>query len=300
MVVSQTTKAHADGPVAGGTLTFNNTENNAYWEAIEAWQRQLLVFDGIPGFNSFFRFTNKTFVMYSTTLPAADESAMGAALYPFIQQLEELGLPYTYETSGKHSYYEHLATYTPDLPFGQYTANSVLGGRLIPRSTVENNLTALMTTFQQITSGPSQIRINGIASNVTHEWAGNEAGSNAVIPAWRDSLYWLNMDVYFDLAGPVDVIHDLQRQMNEFQDDLKLLTPGGGAYMNEGTFDNPTWKNDYYGDNYDQLLEIKNRYDPEFIFYGPASVGSDYWSIDSDGRLCKACEGTVATSLVAV
>ena len=65
------------------------------------------------------------------------------------------------------------------------------------------------------------------------------------------------MDVYFDPAGPVETIHVLQAQMNDNQDQLKVLTPGGGAYMNEGMFDNPDWKEDYYGANYGRLLEIK-------------------------------------------
>ncbi|KAH9203095.1 hypothetical protein DL95DRAFT_472707 [Leptodontidium sp. 2 PMI_412] len=95
------------------------------------------------------------------------------------------------------------------------------------------------------------------------------------------------MDLYFDPAGLVDVIHELQAQMNDNQDQLKLLTPGGGAYMNEGIFDNPDWKRDYYGTNYEKLLDVKKKYDPSFILHGLASVGSDHWVAASDGRLCK-------------
>ncbi|KAL9121202.1 MAG: hypothetical protein Q9187_002238 [Circinaria calcarea] len=289
VVLSQTTKAHADGPVAGGSLTFNNTNDDAYWSALEAWQKRLLVFDNIVGFNSFWGFTNETFVLYSATLPGANASTMSAAFDPFIQELKKLNVVHTYQTSGNSTYYEHYAQYTPELPFGIYTTNSILGGRLIPWSTVQNNLTDLLGTFRNITTaGAYPFRINGVASNVTHARVGNTAGSNAVLPAWRDSLYWLNMDVYFDPAGSVETIQELQAQMNENQDQLKVLTPGAGAYMNEGTFDNPDWKQDYYGANYDRLLAVKRKYDPNFILYGPAFVGSDYWTVASDGRLCKA------------
>ncbi|KAI9664636.1 MAG: hypothetical protein M1821_006082 [Bathelium mastoideum] len=288
VVISQTTKAHLDGPVAGGSLSFNNTDDHAYWLAVEAWHERLLIFDNTTGFNSFWGVTNETFVVYSVILPGANASAMSAALDPFVQDLERLKLPHVYETNVKRNYYEHFTFYTADLPFGDYTTNSVLGGRLIQRSTVQRNLTDLISTFRNITrDSVHPFRINGVASNVTHARIGNSPGSNAVLPAWRDSLYWLNMDVYFDPAGPVGTILELQAHMNDNQNQLKVLTPGGGAYMNEGTFDDPDWKEDYYGANYETLLEVKKKFDPGFILYGPASVGSDFWKVASDGRLCK-------------
>ena len=62
--------------------------------------------------------------------------------------------------------------------------------------------------------------------------------------------------------------------------------------MNEGTFENPDWKEDYDGANYGRLLEIKRKYDPYFILYGPASVGSDYWAVVSEW---KAMQGSLRT-----
>ncbi|TGO21673.1 hypothetical protein BPAE_0206g00070 [Botrytis paeoniae] len=79
----------------------------------------------------------------------------------------------------------------------------------------------------------------------------------------------------------------IQAQVNAFQDQFKVLTPGGGLYMNEATFDNLTWKEDYYGANYDRLLEAKLSYDPNFVLYAHTSVGSDLITVASDGRLCK-------------
>ncbi|KAI0179037.1 hypothetical protein GGR52DRAFT_569941 [Hypoxylon sp. FL1284] len=289
IVVSQTTKAHADGQVAGATLTFNNTNDDSYWAAFGDWQKKLLDFDSIVGFNSFWGVTNKTFVLYYATLPGAAKSDMAKILDPFIQTLKQRNLPYTYSTTGSSNFYGHLSQYTPDLPYGDYTTNALLGGRLIPRSTVQHNLTALIATIRNITNtGTSQFRVNGAASNLSHERVGNKPDSNAILPAWRDSLYWLNMDVYIDTEGSIEAMETLQAKMNENQDQLKVITPSSGAYMNEATYDNPDWKEDYYGVNYDRLLDIKKHYDPSFLLYGPASVGSDHWAVASDGRLCKA------------
>ena len=69
---------------------------------------------------------------------------------------------------------------------------------------------------------------------------------------------------------------------------LEQLTPGGGAYMNEADFRQRDWQSSFYGVNYEKLLAIKNKYDPEHIFYALTAVGSDYWAEANDGRLCVA------------
>jgi hypothetical protein len=69
---------------------------------------------------------------------------------------------------------------------------------------------------------------------------------------------------------------------------LDRLTPGSGTYINEGDFNNPKWKLDYFGSNYDQLLAVKKKYDPNDLFYAIASVGNDVWEVAGDGRLCRA------------
>lgn len=49
----------------------------------------------------------------------------------------------------------------------------------------------------------------------------------------------------------------------------------------------PNWKENYYGVNYDALLKIKQKYDPDHVFYALTAVGSDYWVSTEDGRLCR-------------
>jgi hypothetical protein len=67
---------------------------------------------------------------------------------------------------------------------------------------------------------------------------------------------------------------------------LEDLTPGGGAYLNEGDFHQPDFEDVFYGPNYDRLLEIKDKYDPDQIFYGLTAVGSTRWTVADDGRMC--------------
>ena len=104
------------------------------------------------------------------------------------------------------------------------------------------------------------------------------------------------------------VAHDRNRITTDFIPALKLLTPESGAYSNEvchtlllngtgtctdcrasqGDPDEPDFKEAFYGPNYDRLLEIKDKWDPEQVLYGKMAVGGDRWKETEEGRLCQA------------
>jgi len=54
---------------------------------------------------------------------------------------------------------------------------------------------------------------------------------------------------------------------------LREITPNSGAYMNEGDYYEPNWTLAFYGDNYERLLEIKKKYDPDYMFQVWNGVG---------------------------
>jgi hypothetical protein len=69
---------------------------------------------------------------------------------------------------------------------------------------------------------------------------------------------------------------------------LDNLSPNPAAYLNEANFKRSNWQQEFYGTNYPKLLSIKNKYDPNGIFWGPTVVGSEAWENTEDGRLCKS------------
>lgn len=92
----------------------------------------------------------------------------------------------------------------------------------------------------------------------------------------------------WNFTAPVSDMVTLQRKMtDEYIPWLKALTPGSGVYMSEADFQEPDWQQTFYGANYARLLSIRNKFDPESIFYAPTAVGSDKWKVDSRGALCK-------------
>lgn len=58
--------------------------------------------------------------------------------------------------------------------------------------------------------------------------------------------------------------------------------------MNEADALESNWKSAFYGENYAELLRIKQKYDPSGLFWAKTAVGSDAWVEGSDGKLCRA------------
>jgi FAD/FMN-containing dehydrogenase len=61
---------------------------------------------------------------------------------------------------------------------------------------------------------------------------------------------------------------------------LKKMVPIKGSYVNETDFFEENWQNSFWGSNYKKLLEIKNSYDPNGLFFVHHGVGSETWSED--------------------
>jgi hypothetical protein len=66
---------------------------------------------------------------------------------------------------------------------------------------------------------------------------------------------------------------------------LRIAAPETGAYVNECDYFQSDWQKAFWGSNYSRLLEIKRRYDPDGIFFGHHSVGSEDWTEDGFTRL---------------
>ncbi|KAK8067554.1 FAD-binding domain-containing protein [Apiospora saccharicola] len=288
LVLSATVKAHPDGQTAGAALAFANTDPETYWKAVGEFQKHLLYLNTIPGLATSWGFDNRTFSLDSATLTGGTKERISSLLDPFVQKLKQLNMTLLRNDATDHSrFYDQYTKY--GFPPEVYSTNNTIGGRLIPPSTVEKNLGGLVGAFRRIaTDGRWPNRISAISLNVTHARVGNQPGANAVLPAWRDALYTLNLGIGFPADTPWPELQAIQAAANEWQALFTPLTPDGGGYMNEATWDNPTWKADYFGANYEKLLQVKRRYDPEFALWQHTSVGADvYWQPDPEGRLCR-------------
>lgn len=288
VVLSSTIKTHKDGPVAGSILFFDNTHDDKFWAAVEAWTRQLPILNSLPKFASEIFITEDVFALDMATWPGADEAALIKALTPFYEALNQLNITITKnETAVQRDYLEHYNTYVGTDQI--FTRNLTIGGRLISKSFVEQgtlvpNLTA---TLREIKESDPNTTIYFLAYNASYASAGVTPQTNALHPAWRDAIFLINLVTWNDPRANWATLDSTLDTMNLWQNKLRDLTPGGGAYINEGTFNDDTWKADYFGSHYDRLSVIKKKYDPDHLLYVKPGVRADEWLEAADGRLCR-------------
>jgi FAD/FMN-containing dehydrogenase len=73
--------------------------------------------------------------------------------------------------------------------------------------------------------------------------------------------------------------------VNASMDEICKLLPRVGSYVWETDFFQPNGQDAFWGDNYPRLRGIKQKYDPEGLFFLHHGVGSEDWSADGFRRM---------------
>jgi hypothetical protein len=135
--------------------------------------------------------------------------------------------------------------------------------------------------------------------NVWNPPGGIPGGGNAVLPAWRKAYTHLVLPASWDGADQKEAEMTKERLRSVRVQALRDLQPGSGSYSNEADPTVEGWKKEFWGENYERLLEVKRKWDPEGVFWCRACVGSDEWEWalrvqggdgvgQEVGRLCRA------------
>ncbi|XXG99229.1 hypothetical protein Hte_005566 [Hypoxylon texense] len=146
-----------------------------------------------------------------------------------------------------------------------------MGGRMVLRDNMAKNKSAIIDSFRAVTDGGKfSMATTGL----------NAAGPGLLAKPVASNAWTWNEDW-----------SDAARLRGEMVDRIipamEAATPGSAVYLNEGSWAQPDWKDAFYGSNYERLLEIKKKYDPDDVFYALTAVGSDSWSQDTEGGLCR-------------
>lgn len=291
VVLSMTTKIHPDGFISSGALQFTLAgapNESSFWEAVRLFFEQMpsLVSDR----NSLqLEIENNTFDVFGITLPDQNISAVQPLVAPYLEELTRLNISYTFTTNFSATYLDYFASIMGPLPYGPYPPTEIWNNRLVPRSVVLNSTAnnLLIDAFKlAVADGTFLVGCNGI--NV----ADNEQRKhpdNAVFPAWRDAIASCSLTAFWDFDAALEVNLAVKETLvSVYTPAIEAATPGSGVYLNEiDPWYEGDWKQEMYGVNYHRLLDIKHKYDPDSLFYGHFAVGSDEFTVDGSGRLCK-------------
>lgn len=193
--------------------------------------------------------------------PGLTSEQLKGFLAPLTDRLEELNVTY-------NSYFGSFDSYTESFSAMFLEAGMGLSyvTRLTPRDVMLNNGPALVESYRTINAIGGQV--TGVAINASLATAGFP--DNSVHPAWRDAMALTFVTKFWNLTAPWESnIDDLDWLTNVITPKLDEMIPDTATYLNEADFRDPNWKYTFYGKNYERLEAIKDKYDPEHIFYGP-------------------------------
>lgn len=282
VVVSMTSKVHADVPVAAANITISASglELDTFWTAVAAWHDMLpsLLDHGIMATAYIM---NDAFAVSPINAPGLSSKELASLLQPYFDQLDKSKITYKKFVGDFPGHLpEHEAMQPPQLVSLFQGA-----GWLIPRSVVEERNDALTAAFRSVMEDGGMIL--SLAINASREVAGDF--DNSVLPAWRRAAVLAFVATGIDITAPrTAMIPDQQKLTDDFMPRLKQLAPESGSYLNEADYQETDWQTAFYGDNYQELSRIKAKYDPDDLFYGITAVGSERFYIADGGRLCRS------------
>ncbi|KAJ4417876.1 hypothetical protein N0V82_005933 [Gnomoniopsis sp. IMI 355080] len=295
VVYSMTVKAHPEAYVGGVNIDISTAgiSNDTFDEGIRAFSTELAALVD-AGSMVIAIITPTSFQIGPVTAYNKTAAEVEAAWNPFLTTLSDLNITYTVNYTESPTYYDHFVSFFGPLPTGTFAEVGIAqyGGRLVPRSTFEGNTTAWVQTIRSILDLGS-VNVTFVAVDVSG-FADYER--NAVVPAWR-------MDsgpvIHTLLSTPWSFDPEEWGQMLAYQKlmtdtvmpALEAVTPGSGAYMNEGDFLQPNFQQAFFGSKYERLLKIKKKYDPDSLFYATKGVGSEAWTVAQDGHMCRTGVG---------
>ncbi|KAJ5664885.1 FAD linked oxidase N-terminal [Penicillium maclennaniae] len=187
------------------------------------------------------------------------------------------------------SYYTHSGS-TQQAGAVSLLTSRLLGRRELSDIAKEDLITFLQRILVAEDSAAGSMLLFGLQAglgpaNVPEQMRGS------VLPAWREA--YTHVMTYGPTINATSDPSEALKSGAEWYEAVKEpvwreWAPNTGAYMNEGNPFSTTWKRDFYGDNYEKLLEIKRKYDPSESLYTWGGLGSDMWNYDlRSGLLCR-------------
>lgn len=287
IITSAVVKVHRKVPVTVSTWSIMSTgpvTEEKFWAAFRFFYDNMPVYNRAKTYSYFslmrlgpglYQWTMNPF--FGTDKTVAQSEAL---LKPFFDKCKELGIDVQPNVTHFDSVYPAYQTAFGNQDYGIGGAGGIAGNRLVPTENWANEQIR-NSTFAAVRNAVD----NALLLLMYHQHPAEDQnkGINSVNPAFRteESMIVAVAQVAQQTAeGWLATVDNLHKNV---LGPLQKITPGGGAYGNEADVSEVNWQQSFWGENYPRLLQLKQKYDPNMLFYGHHAVGTEGWMIDDKG-----------------
>lgn len=205
--------------------------------------------------------------------PVLNATRANETIEPLRKFTQELGGNFTFAV--EPSYKSFFDNFGANVPVGTQLAVS---SRLIP---VENFKTpqVVETLANAIDETLDQVSLPILFASTPFLYG--IKGRTSVTPKWRSSLWHVAFTEGWSFNTSVSDAVTMYKRLSTAANTLRNITAGSGAYLNEADIYEPDFEDSFWGDNYNELVAIKNKYDPYNLLHCWRCVG---WSGPTDGQ----------------
>ena len=302
VLVSATARVFPDVPFTYYYWQYNTTANSdTYWALVQLFHTYLpqMSDDGAMGY--YYMYTKATpttgLLEGNWLLPTLSEADGAKIFAPFNAAIaahkkvwkdpvtsSAYGVPYDSYTNG----WANLTGAGEGVGF-----SGRLGSRLFDKAALSNP--GLGNALRAATPPSSNLILGHLVAGKAVANVKIPGGGNAVLPAWRSTYAHIVLQTYWtptvDMAQAYAVQTDLRTLRTP---NLVTIAPNTGAYINEADPTEPQWQKTFWGSNYPRLKQLKDKYDPQGVFWCHPCVGSEEWIVtggdavgQDPGTICR-------------
>ncbi|KAF2454444.1 FAD binding domain-containing protein [Lineolata rhizophorae] len=298
VLTSVTIKTHPEMTCTGMSVNITGYDET-FWTGVADFHNMANHFTE-AGMYVWFALMNGNLNIQPVVGPNMTEQEFTQVVQPFLDKLDQDGVQYQHEIREFSNFYDlwyNMFSKTNNVGDQQ----SLVGGRLFVAEDIEQHGDEIVDAIREVIgagsggfggfggggAAASAAVMGGHVVNPGH--AIPQEDYSATHPAWRRAA---TANLYIVSAEPGmsweerKEIEDMVT--NTLGQKLRDASPNSASYINEGDVNEPNWQETYWGDNYPRLLEIKQTWDPNGVFYAKSTPGTEDWEVIEYGtRLCK-------------